>query len=246
MFHNAVTVASMPLIAEIHDRSDAKRLGAFFRTTTQWTTTFNLPFLLILLLFPHQLLSIFGKGFESGATALGILAWANLAVFATGPVGVIIDMTGNTWVKFANSILLVGLAIVLNLVLIPPYGLVGAAVADLAANVLINVVRLGEVWLLLGLHPYGRPFLKPILAAVVAAGAGVATGRLLPAQHGPILEAVLGSVALSVVYVAMIVALGISAEDRALLGRVRTALVSRGARASRRRARAERGREDAP
>lgn len=224
MFHNAVTAASMPLIAQIHDQGDRAQLAGFFRTTTRWTTTFNLPFLLILVLFAGPLMAIFGKGFEVGAEALGLLAIANLAIFATGPVGAIIDMTGNTRLKLANSVALVTLSVGLNVALIPGLGLLGAAIAALVANVAINVARLIEVYVLLRIQPYDASFLKPLIAGAVGAAAALAVGAVVPAdQRGP--GALLGSLALIGAYVAAILALGLSPDDRALLRRVRDRLL---------------------
>jgi O-antigen/teichoic acid export membrane protein len=153
-FHGAISTSSMPIISELYDRGERKQLARFYQTMTKWTLTLNLPLFLIVLLFSGSILSVFGEDFVGGAVALTVLAWGNLANAATGICGAVLDMTGKTPLKLFNSIILTALTLGLNFLLIPRWGLMGAATAALVARVTVNLLRLAEVFFLYRMLPY--------------------------------------------------------------------------------------------
>ena len=179
----------------------------------------NLPLFLILLLFPRPILSLFGEGFVNGSTALAILAWANLVNTGTGICGNVIAMTGNTTLKMVNSVITIGLNIGLNVLLIPRWGIVGAATASLGAEIISNMLQLVEVFILFRMLPYNRSIAKPITAGLVALGGAIAVGQVFPSEAN-LAFAALSATILVALYVGMILLLGLSSEDRAVVSRV--------------------------
>ena len=93
----------------------------------------TLPLYGIIYIFDEFFLGLFGEDFTSITLPLLIVNTAALLEALTGTVGFILDMTNNQH-KFMK-ILFVALFInvVLNVVLIPTYGIVGAAIAMLVA-----------------------------------------------------------------------------------------------------------------
>jgi O-antigen/teichoic acid export membrane protein len=220
MFHRSIVAASSPVVSELYDRGAGEQMRRFYQTVTKWTFTLNLPLFLIILLFPGPILSIFGKSFVGGATALTILAWANLVNTGTGICGVVLDMTGNTTLKLVNSLITFGLTLGLNFLLIPRWNLVGAAIAALASAAVVNLLRLLEVYILFRMHPYNSSFLKPVSAGLVTLI--VAGGlRWLSPSGLNLVYVVIGMVVMLVVYSGMILVLGLSPEDHMVLSRLR-------------------------
>ncbi len=219
MFHNSIATAASPIVSELYDRGEKEQLGRFYQTVTKWTFTLNLPLFLVVLLFPVPILSIFGQSFVGGAMALNILAWANLVNTGTGICGTMLDMTGNTTLKLVNSIVTFALTLALNILLIPRWGLMGAAVASLTAVTSINLLRLVEVFLLFRLLPYNLGFIKPITAGLVTLAVAWTVRSLLPSGTNLVYTA-LNIVVLLAVYTGAILLLGLSQEDRAVLMRV--------------------------
>jgi O-antigen/teichoic acid export membrane protein len=232
VFHSSLTTSSAPVIAELHDRGALDRMKVVYQTVTKWTLTVNLPFFLLILLFPGELLAIFGTEFAGAALALSILAWANLANTGTGICGVVIDMTGHTKLKLVNSAVALVLSVGLSILLVPRWGVTGTAVTALIVAVVVNLLRLVEVFILFRLWPYNRSYAKPILAGLAAALAGWSLGRLLPIE-ADLIRLAAGGTGLMAVYAGVILMLGFSPEDRAVLsslnrrvrGRRRAAIV---------------------
>ncbi len=212
----AVRTSLRPTLAETLDQGRLEESEHLYQATTRWTLTANLPVFLVMILYPTAILSVFGESFEAGAGALFVLAWAELANAATGTCGAVIDMSGLNLVKLINKIFEVALTLVLNVVFIIQWGLMGAAVATLISGATIQVVRLVEVRIFVGLHPYNLQILKPVLAAVLALGAGLGMDRLVPSTGGP-LQLVVDSIVVGAVYVGAVIALGLSEEDRMVL-----------------------------
>jgi O-antigen/teichoic acid export membrane protein len=220
IFHQSITLSARPLIAEIHDRNNREQLGHLYQATTKWSFTLNLPLILVMLIFPKQILSIFGKSFEEGALTLIILGFVNLVHVGSGMGGAIIDMTGFTKLKLVNSVVRVGLSIILNLLLIPSWGIVGAAVAALLLEIVSNLLPLTQIWYLFQSLPYNRSFLKPITAGLLAVAVSLAAQRFLFPASG-LLETVLHMLLLLSVYVVLTLAFGLTADEQAVLTRFR-------------------------
>ena len=230
MSYQSLIASVKPTIAELQATNEWKNLERLYQTTSRWGLTLNLPVFLLIVMYPRQILSIFGDSYESGVTALIVLACAELVNVATGICGSIIDMTGHNRIKLFNSFSIVVISIGTNLLLIPPYGVMGAAVAAFISIALINLMRLIEVWYLYRILPYNREFLKPVLAGLFALAAIWLTSNWLDGQDAIVFMLVQGLVVLSV-YLGSIWLLGLSPDDRVIVDRVNrktTALYTQG------------------
>ena len=118
----------------------------------------------------------------------------NAMIIATSPL--------YRWDTFFN-IGLVGLAVCLNTVLIPRIGILGAAWAAFASLTLFNIVKWAFVWVRFGMQPLGWGAGKALGAAALA----FAVGRYaVPPLGHWLVDAALRSLAVAVVYGALIVA----------------------------------------
>jgi O-antigen/teichoic acid export membrane protein len=134
--------------------------------------------------------------------------------------GIILEMTGYINLKLVNSFVRLFLYLSLNVLLIPRWGIVGAATAALVGEGTINLLRLLEVFVLFRLLPYNRSFFKPVGAGLLTLAIAWAIGQWGPAEAGLLYTAIHVLILLAV-YVGTIVLLGLSLEDRLLLVRLR-------------------------
>ena len=148
LVYKSILGSVKPILAELQDQENWEQMGHLYKTTTRWAFLANLPLFLIMLLYPESLLAIFGKGFTGGALALTVFAFAELVNAATGICGSIIDMTGQTKLKFVNSIISTTLVVSGNVFLIPRWGVLGTAVASFTAVSFLNIIRVIQVWYL--------------------------------------------------------------------------------------------------
>lgn len=220
MFNRSIGTASSPIISELHGQGDRERMARFYQTTAKWMFNVNLPFFLIVLLLSEPILTIFGKEFVEGSTAMSILALAQLVIAAAGVSDGVLTMTGNTLTRLANSAVLTVLSIGLCFLLIPHWGAVGAAVAAFVTASVVNLLRVSEVFVLFRMLPYNVSFLKPLAAGLVALAIGWLTRQLLHTETDLVLAA-MNAFAILAAYVSMILLLGLSPEDRAVFAHLR-------------------------
>lgn len=218
VFLLSILLAVKPILARLHDRRDQGGLQHIYRTSTRWALTLNVPFFLVMVLYPEPILMVFGEAFGAGATALIILSFAELVNAATGICGPMIDMTGHVRVKLFNSVLWTFLTITSSAVLIPRWGVVGAAAAVFIAMVVVNVLCVLEVWILERLVPFDRTLWKPTAAALAALGAGLILNGLIPVGTSFTAAAVEGSLVCGI-YLGLLLLFGLAAEDREVLRR---------------------------
>ena len=112
-----------------------QRLESFFRETVRWTFWPSLAVCAAILAFGRPLLSLFGTGFEAGYSVMFVLAVGLLARASVGPAERLLNMIGQR--KQCATVYVVAFVVNLTLcvVLIPRFGIEGAAAATSTALV---------------------------------------------------------------------------------------------------------------
>lgn len=85
-------------------------------------------------------MGLFGNEFLVGEVALIILSFGQFINAATGPVGNLLMMTGKQDVNRNIVIATTVITVILNAVLIPIYGIIGAAIVNVIGTILFNVI----------------------------------------------------------------------------------------------------------
>lgn len=136
----SINSIAMPKFAELIENENKKELRKFVKRSTLMIFSLSSPILLAILIFPETILSIFGEEFIEGKSALIILGIGYFFSAISGATIHLLNMTSLE--KTAKNILIFSavLNIILNLILIPLYGIIGAAIASTATNVLLNAV----------------------------------------------------------------------------------------------------------
>lgn len=203
-----------PIIADLFNKGRMDQLSRLFKIITKWIFTLTFPVFLVFLLFPRQIMGLFGPEFKTGWSSLVTLGVANLINASVGSVGFMLTMTGRQKLELTNSIFLGGLNIFLNVLLIQRYGILGAAIATGTSIGLINIARLLEVFYLYRIHPYNLSYWKPVIAGVVAALSLILLNRFIPNKGWFWLG---GVVLLGLIYLLSFILFGLEEEDRIVI-----------------------------
>lgn len=221
VFVDPVTTSFSPRIADLWRRERYQTLSKTYKLVTSWVFRLSLPSFIVLLLFPTELLSIFGRSFGTGATVTVIMTSAWLLNCLSGPSGYMLTMSGRVKAQMATSAGGLVLNVALNLWLIPSRGIIGAAIAWGASLVIITMVRVAQVWAFSRMFPLSRDLLKGVLAGLAAAAAGL---LIRTATGGGLDSLIAGAVAIGAVYVAGLWMLGLDDDDRLVLHTLRRRL----------------------
>jgi len=202
-----------PMMANLYQKKEApNRLEELFCVSTKWTLYVCLPFFLVVCFASRALMTaVFGPEYAAGGLALLILASSQMVNAGTGPVGVLLTMSGHPhrWFAISGSMLLVN--IILNLLWIPRWGIMGAALASACAVSGLSLLGLWQVKRLLLIWPYDRRHRKELFAAGTTAAV---LWFVRPGGPDPLPFGVFSLVPLSVmVFVGTLVLLGLDGED---------------------------------
>jgi O-antigen/teichoic acid export membrane protein len=127
-----------PEIARAHAESDRPGLQRAVRRLGTTSFAGSLIFALIALPLAGPVLTWFGPDFAAGANALRIVVLGELAGMIFGTAYVVMEMTGQERRLRSNQTLFLGLNILVNLALIPKWGMEGAALATALTNIALR------------------------------------------------------------------------------------------------------------
>ena len=135
----AVNSIVAPKLSETFNNDRMDEFRKLIKQSTRIVFFCTLPILIILLLLPEFLLSFFGTEFLIAKNTLLILLIGQIVNAMSGSVGFILQMTGRE--KVYQNILLLTLVIniTLNIILIPKFGIEGAAIASAFSLLLWNL-----------------------------------------------------------------------------------------------------------
>jgi O-antigen/teichoic acid export membrane protein len=224
LFLTSIAGVWAPVVVDIYERGDIPRLESLYQTINRWVATFSVPVFVALILQPEFFSRMLaGQAGNEAASLVAILAVGNLFFVATGSASHLLSMTGRPGMNLVNSVLSVGLYAGLGVIFVPRYGVVGMAVVDAVVTALVNVVRMIEAKIVVGVQPFGRTFMKPI-AATLGAAAVLTMWRVFLGHSTP--AAASGLAVAFVIYVSILKVLGLDPEERHVIDVVKARALS--------------------
>ena len=161
--HYAAKVASANRFATLWHAGARDDLAVFVGRMGKWTFWASLAMSGMVLLAAPTLLSLFGPGFTEGVPILFVLVLGVLARASVGPAETLLSMAGQQTSSASVHALTLAVSLLSNSVLIPIYGIWGAAVGTTVAMV----------------------FESALLALVVRRRLGLEVFVLSPARRNP-------------------------------------------------------------
>lgn len=150
--HYAMAATTAHRFSEYHVAGDRERLSAYLAHAIKWTFWPSLAFTAVLLALGKPLLWLFGEQFTSGYAAMFVVAIGLIARSAIGPVERLLNMLGHQNIcAFAYALAFV-LNLVLCILLVPRFGIYGAASATSIALVFESILLFWITRNRLGFH----------------------------------------------------------------------------------------------
>lgn len=126
----AVNATTAPQFSRLHAGGNTVELARLAKRVSLFMTLAILPVTIAILLAPGLILGVFGPEFKVAAGILQVLALAQFVNVYTGPVGQLLMMTGHEKDMRNNALIFALVSVALNLLLIPIFGPIGAAIAS--------------------------------------------------------------------------------------------------------------------
>ncbi|CCQ34764.1 Capsular polysaccharide biosynthesis protein [Halorhabdus tiamatea SARL4B] len=157
----------MPVLSELHSEGKIDEMARLYEVVTKWVFMSTLPLFLVFVLFPDLSLEItFGGEYRPGAPALVILGLGFITHTAAGPNMDLLTSIGRTRLIMYDNSVVAAVNLALNIVLIPRYSFIGAAVATAVAYALLNLLYTYQLYRIAKIQPLTPAMIKPTVIAV--------------------------------------------------------------------------------
>lgn len=138
--HSALSVLA-PNIATLYSEGKLKQLEKLVQKSALGVFLFSLLIGGTIMLLGNFVLLIFGSEFLAGRTAMNILILGQIFNALTGPVGLVLNMTGHQNYTAIATGISAFLNAMLNFLLIPQWGINGAAIATTLSLVIVSSIK---------------------------------------------------------------------------------------------------------
>ncbi|MED5433921.1 MAG: flippase [Candidatus Neomarinimicrobiota bacterium] len=155
-----------PMISQFHSEKNILKMNQTYKMVSRWLLIFSIPISIMFILFPENILSLFGKEYISSANVLIILTISTLLQAIFGAASPTLGMSGFTRLVLINTCVAFILNLGLNYTLIPLYGINGAAYATLITLTIVGFIRATQVRIFLKMNLFSIKMLKPLAAGV--------------------------------------------------------------------------------
>jgi O-antigen/teichoic acid export membrane protein len=152
--------------AECFKLRDWQRLAHTVGFFTRWVASAAAPLFVTLLVLRADLLALYGPTYAQAGDAMILLAGVHLSNAVLGVSAGLLPLSGRPVLFFLNNLGSSLANLLLCLVLIPRFGLIGAATASLTATLLLLGALVAQGTALVRINPFNRTLLKPLAAAL--------------------------------------------------------------------------------
>jgi O-antigen/teichoic acid export membrane protein len=233
LFSQAILNTWTATVADLHGRGEKARMQSLYQTINRWSATYSFPVVAALIVQPETFVRLFaGRPLPDAVLLTSILAVGTLFSVGTGPCATVVSMTGWPTVNLANSIGAMGLYVGAAAFVVPAHGVVAMALIDSAVTVLINICRVIQARVLVGVQPYGPSFWKPVVATLCFTAVLLAW-KMVPGVG--LVRGIVGLLVAGACYVLALWKLGTDPEERFVYEGIRAKLADMLAAAKARR-----------
>jgi O-antigen/teichoic acid export membrane protein len=213
MFSTAFNYLSTPIASKLESTDDIDQVLRLFRSTARWLTIGSVCVLVPLAVFATDFVTtIYGSKYQNGGIVLAILAVGFAAKNVLSIHNPMLEALGRSKTLSINSAIAAVSNVALNLLLIPQYGIVGAAIATNFSFLLRDGFAAIQVYRSLGATPVTWEVGRPTLLAVPFLS--VVTFFVAPAVPATLLWLIAVTGISSTVYLAVVLlAFGLSSTD---------------------------------
>ena len=163
---NAFSSATATLYTVLIADGRREQLQDTYAAASRLAALVAIPLLLVIMVNGGDLLGLLGPAFTIGALPLFILACGQFVKLVFGAASIVLNVGGRQSLEAANVALAAGLNLALNLLLIPFFGLLGAASATSLSLIALAVLRCVQVRRVFGLNPFDVSLLRTLLLTV--------------------------------------------------------------------------------
>ncbi len=155
------------LITEAFKNKDWEEVSSIYKKSTINLFVFSSLFLIGLFINLDNISILLSNNYNSGVNIILIIGLAFLTDMLSGTASQILFVSHLYKLQTYIMIAYVFLVVITNYILIPIYGITGAAIATLISKIIINIIRYLIIYKHFRFQPYNYKFLLVILVGII-------------------------------------------------------------------------------
>ncbi len=168
---NSLGYLYVPIISGLYSKNQVKELGKINENSTKWSFVTTVPIFSLIFIFPEFVLNTFyDYRYIEASNVLQVLALGFMMNSFFGLNYFTLMATGKTTFLMTCSSISAALNILLNLILIPTYGMIGAAVASTISFTAIEMYMTLKLYKFLKIHPFNNKYKRIVLLSALLIG----------------------------------------------------------------------------
>ncbi|HBZ37436.1 MAG TPA: hypothetical protein DEO59_02805, partial [Balneola sp.] len=209
----SISKISFPVISRSFKENDLNNIDDVYKKSSLNQLLIGLLIYIGVLANIDNLYALLPEVFAEGSIVIMIIGLANLFDVSTGANGQIIISSKYYKFDFISSSILMIVSIILNAILIPLYGLTGAAIATASSIGIYNIIKMIYVWVKFDMQPFGSRTL-----GVIALGISVFyISTLLPQLSNIYFDVVIRSIVMALLYLGSVWFFNLSEEINGII-----------------------------
>jgi O-antigen/teichoic acid export membrane protein len=157
---NAATSHIYPVLS---NQNKTAELNHAFSTSMRWITIIALPLMSVIVLNAADILALMGPSFVEGSLILSILAIGMALKCCFTNAGFMLAVSNHQGFETVNAAVAAGLNLLLNYILVPDYGGMGAVIATVTSLTILSILRILQVDFCMKVRPPGRSMLMVLI-----------------------------------------------------------------------------------
>lgn len=171
VFLLAVAFIYSPVAARMIGQRKNDELRLLYPNVTKWLYVLTLPAWFMFFFYPSEVLRLlFGSRYVEASLVLQILVVGEFVHTIAGPNIMTLIAYGKSVLVMLDTVSVAVLNVVLNLLLIPRFGISGAATATAISLIIRNIVVSGQIYYLYRITPFDKDYAKTILGSILGVG----------------------------------------------------------------------------
>ncbi len=203
-----------PIIARLHAEKNYEKMNYTFSMVSRWTSTIGFPIAVLIATFRTELIQIFDPSYIYDNTFMLLLLIPPLVSCTIGLSANILVMTGHSGWNLFNSIFSIIINGTMNYMLIPKYGLTGAAAATVASSILTTTSIMFQIYFMEKVKLVPSKIYKAYITFLTA-GTIFAILTIVNGSSSALLKTLNATTFISI-YILMLLLLKIEPEDKEL------------------------------
>jgi len=214
----AISQISIPIISENIKNNNFKEIGKNFKLVSLHQLIIGIFLYLLIILNLDNIFNIIpnSENFISGKNIVYIIGLSKLIIMTSGFSSELIMMSKYYKFNVITITILAILSIILNYMLIPQFGMIGAAYASLFSILTFNCIKLIFIKIKIGISPFSNKTIVPIIIGIII----FFIINYFPNNSNPFLDIIKNSLVISSLYIGMIYLLKVSPELNLIIKKI--------------------------